>query len=40
MSDFIKVNISNSKTEAISFEKKFAKDTTIADLKVCENKDQ
>lgn len=32
-SDFIKINISNSKNNSVSFEKKFPKNITIADLK-------
>lgn len=32
-SDFIKVNVSNSKTDGIAFEKKFPKSLTIAELK-------
>lgn len=34
MGDFIQVNVSNSMNECVSFEKKFVKDITIADLKV------
>lgn len=33
-SDFVKVNITNSKTESVVFEKKFPKDISVADLKV------
>lgn len=32
-SDFVKVNVSNSKTDSIAFEKKFPKSLTISDLK-------
>ncbi|CAD7091198.1 unnamed protein product [Hermetia illucens] len=32
-SDFVKVNITNSKTESVVFEKKFPKDISVADLK-------
>lgn len=34
MGDFVQINISNSMNECVSFEKKFTKDLTIADLKV------
>jgi Ubiquitin-like domain len=31
---FVKVNVSNSQNDAVSFEKKFDKNLTIAELKV------
>jgi hypothetical protein len=37
-SSFLKVNVSNSQNDAISFEKKFDKNLTIADLKVSHNR--
>lgn len=33
-SDFVKVNVSNSQNDVISFERKFDKGITILDLKV------
>lgn len=33
-SDNVKVNVSNSKTDHVAFEKKFSKSLTIAELKV------
>lgn len=34
MGDFVQVNVSNSMNEYVSFEKKFTKDLSVADLKV------
>lgn len=34
MGDFVKINVTNSQNENISFEKKFPKDIQIAELKV------
>lgn len=34
-SDFAKVNVTNSKTSAVAFEQKFAKNLSIEELKVC-----
>lgn len=33
MGDFVQLNVSNSMNDYISFEKKFAKDIKVADLK-------
>lgn len=37
MGDFVQINVSNSQNTAISFEKKFAKDIKVGDLKVIFN---
>lgn len=34
MGDFVQVNVSNSQNDVVSFEKKFPRDITIAELKV------
>lgn len=34
MGDFVQVNVSNSSNDTVSFEKKFAKDLKICELKV------
>jgi len=39
-SDFVKVNVSNSHNDAVAFEVKFAKDLTVAQLKVGVSMDQ
>jgi len=39
-SDFVKANVSNSHNDAVAFEVKFAKDLTVAQLKVGLSMDQ
>lgn len=34
MGDFVKINVSNSQNDVVSFEKKFPRDIKIAELKV------